>query len=109
MINELFEKLPTEIAFMILTYQPHQTAVIINDYFKQERMSDIVEELSYRFKDASWHVKTYFGSDVIDDGDFYGYYFDVSIQYIIDYEGFYIMPESSKPPKILVPRTRFLI
>lgn len=107
MINELFEKLPSEIAFMILTYQPHQTAVIINDRIKKERMADIVEELSFRVADVTWFVKTHFGSDVIDDGDFYGYYFDVSIQYIIDYEGFYIMPESSKPPKILVPRTRF--
>lgn len=101
MINELFEKLPTEIAFMILTYNPHQTAVIINDRIKKERMADLVFDLSNIVEDLSSLVK------VIEDGDFYAFYFDVAIQDSVYYEGFTFMPESSKPPKIYVPRTTF--
>lgn len=99
MINELFENLPTEIAFMILTYQPNETAVMINDYNKKKQMEGIVREMSYRFDDFDEHLNFPY-SDNSDD-TFYDFFFGWMIPQYVS-EGFYIMPENSKPPKVSV-------
>lgn len=99
MINELFENLPTEIAFMILTYQPNETAVMINNNYKKKQMAGIVREMSYRFDDFYKHLNFPY-SDNSDD-TFYDFFFGIAIPEYVS-EGFYIMSESSKPPKVSV-------
>lgn len=120
MINELFENLPSEIAFMILTYQPNKTAVMIKkaipyaNNFNCKRPSQMKESLLTKFLKMKLLLNEFnylisqVDSQYIDDdnnSDFYGCFFDWAIEEYIS-EGFYIMDENRKPPRVNIGHSR---
>lgn len=76
MLNELFEKLPYEIAFKILTYaQPHNCVEIMTGYWRQLhniKMQTIVEDIDRIYNEMKENNDT--GFDFEDNEDFWGYY-----------------------------------
>jgi len=116
MINELFERLPPEIAFQVLTWRKHETAEMIKkaityahnyNCVRPTQMEEkflskflkrklIIEELGYLIDDMK---------NDNDDNDFYEFFFSYSIPEYIN-EGFYIMDESDKPPRVNVGHHR---
>ena len=111
MINELFENLPTEIAFMILTYQPNKTAVMIKKAFPYasnfncKRPSQMKESLLTKFLKMKLLLKEFNYLIDFSNSDFYGCFFDWAIEEYIS-EGFYIMDENRKPPRVNVGHSR---
>jgi hypothetical protein len=126
MIYELFDKLPVEIAFKVLTWRPHETAKMIKKAFpnvvhnfycirpsqmkvslltKFLKMKLLLRELGYCIDDFSKDViaRPYAYADA--DDNFYDYFFAWTIDEYIS-EGFYIMDENRKPPRVNVGHSR---
>lgn len=116
MIYELFDKLPVEIAFKVLTWRPHETAKMIKKAipyehnFYCERPSQIETSLltkflkvKYLLRELGYRIKDFSKDD--DYENFYDYFFTWSIEGYIS-EGFYIMDENRKPPRVNVGHSR---
>jgi hypothetical protein len=51
MLNEIFAKLPSEIAFKVLTYEYHPIVDMITKYFLKIKFNKVVRQLSkYRYR-----------------------------------------------------------
>ena len=111
MIYELFDKLPVEIAFKVLTWRPHETAEMIKkafpyaNNFNCKRPSQMKESLLTKFLKMKLLLREFNYLIDFSNSDFYGCFFDWAIEEYIS-EGFYIMDENRKPPRVNVGHSR---